>query len=77
MTHEIIRVIFSIECGLFPHEPDHKLYKIDKKRQNGIKGTFIDVSTENTKVYKNPSTEVYPCYTFVKVFKYAFGPLLL
>ena len=33
--------------------------------------------TENTKVYKNPSTEVYPCYTFVKVYKCAFAPLLL
>ena len=33
--------------------------------------------TENTKVYKNPSTEVYPCYTFVEVYKYAFAPLLL
>ena len=33
--------------------------------------------TENTKVYKNPCTEVYPCYTFIKVYKYAFAPILL
>ena len=28
-------------------------------------------------MYKNPSTEVYHCYTFVKVYQYAFAPLLL